>query len=150
MENLFENFTVTILKLNKLVQKIKHLEVSGYGLKTIHVMCVYYLYNNRNGLTLSELIKLTLEDKAAVSRAIKLLKEKGYAESNSSGYNYTVTLTEDGIKVAEAINDKADRAVSAASENFSEEERAEFYKRLNCIADKLQEYYDELKGDGND
>ncbi|MGN1373278.1 MAG: hypothetical protein ACI4VK_04450 [Candidatus Coproplasma sp.] len=40
MEKIFEQFTITVLKLNKLVQKIKTCEMSDYGLKTIHVMCV--------------------------------------------------------------------------------------------------------------
>ena len=41
MEKIFENFTVNILKLNKLVNKIKQFEMEEYGLKAIHVMCGY-------------------------------------------------------------------------------------------------------------
>ena len=62
MEKIFENFTVNILKLNKLVNKIKQFEMEEYGLKAIHVMCGYYLYENPNGLTASELAKLAIEE----------------------------------------------------------------------------------------
>ena len=40
MDDRFENFTVTVLKLGKLVQKIKLFEMESYGLKAIHVMCI--------------------------------------------------------------------------------------------------------------
>ena len=59
MEKIFENFTVSVLKLNKLVQRIKQFEMREYKLKSVHVMCVYYLNEHREGLTASELMSLT-------------------------------------------------------------------------------------------
>ena len=150
MEKIFENFTFTILRLNKLVQKIKHIEMSGFGLKTIHVMCLYHLYENPQGLTSGELVKLTLEDKAAISRAIKQLKEKNYAGYDSNAYNTAITLTESGKEVAKTVTEKANAAVEAGSFDFTEEERNNFYRTLSSIAEKLQKYYLSLKGDYND
>ena len=112
MENRFENFTVAILKLNKLIQKIKLYEMRDYGLKAIHVMCVYYL-RTRGELTASELSKLTLEDKAAISRAISFLNEKGFVNYDSNKYNAPIKLTDEGIKVSEYINRRAESAVNA-------------------------------------
>ena len=144
MENIFENFTITILKLNKLVQKIKNYEMQEYDLKTIHVMCGYYLKNNPEGLTASELTKLTLEDKAAISRALKTLHEKGFVTYDPNKYNSVIRLTEDGKKFAEAVCQKAERAVEAGSYHFTEEERLSFYKALGTIAENLENYYDNL------
>ena len=144
MENIFENFTITILKLNKLVQKIKNFEMQEYDLKTIHVMCVYYLDNHPNGLTASELTKLTLEDKAAISRALKLLQEKGYASYDPNKYNAEIRLTDAGKKLASEVCRKADEAVSAGSYNFTEEQRVSFYSELKTIAENLEEYYSNL------
>ena len=141
MENIFENFTITILKLNKLVQKIKNYEMQEYGLKTIHVMCAYYLNNHPEGLTASELTKLTLEDKAAISRALKTLQEKGYINYDPNKYNAVIQLTNEGKMLASAIGEKAERAVSAGSYNFTEEERVSFYKELGTIAANLEVYY---------
>lgn len=144
MEHIFENFTITILKLNKLVQKIKNYEMQEYGLKTIHVMCGYYLNENPEGLTASALAKLTLEDKAAISRALKTMQEKDLVSYDPNKYNSPIQLTEKGKKFAEAVNGKADRAVNAGSYDFTEEERRSFYKELGTIAVNLEKYYNEL------
>lgn len=146
MNNIFENFTITILKLNKLVQRIKNYEMREYGLKTIHVMCVYYLNNHSEGLTASELTRLTLEDKAAISRALKTLQEKGYASYDPNKYNAVIRLTDEGKKFAEVISLKATRAVAAGSYDFTDEQRNSFYKELGTIAENLEAYYDELTG----
>ena len=145
MENIFENFTITILKLNKLVHKIKNFEMQEYGLKTIHVMCVYYLGSRPEGLTASELTKLTLEDKAAISRALKVLQEKGYASYDSNKYNAQIHLTDEGRKLASFISKKADKAVSAGSYDFTEQQRVSFYNQLLTIADNLENYYNGLR-----
>ena len=115
-----------------------------FDLKSVHVMCVYYLNESRGGLTASELMRLTLEDKAAISRALKTLSDKGYISYNANTYNAEITLTEEGVKIAEAINGKAARAVAAGSADFSEEERLFFYQSLKKIADNLENYYRKL------
>ncbi|MGN0806500.1 MAG: MarR family winged helix-turn-helix transcriptional regulator [Candidatus Coproplasma sp.] len=144
MERIFEQFTITVLKLNKLVQKIKMREMSDYGLKTIHVMCVYYLKSRPNGLTAAELSKLTLEDKAAISRALKTLKEKGYVSYNPNKYNEAIALTDDGLALAEQISQKAAKAVEACSYTFTDEERTRFYSALEAVAENLENYYGSL------
>ena len=84
MENVFVDFTLSILRLNKLVQRIKTFETEKFGLKPIHVMCGYYLNRNPQGLTAKELTELTLEDKAAISRALKMMVEKGYVTCDAN------------------------------------------------------------------
>lgn len=144
MENIFENFTITVLRLNKLVQKIKNSEMREYDLKTIHVMCVYYLNANPDGLTAAELVKLTLEDKAAISRALKTMQGKGYVDYNPNRYNAAIRLTDEGKRLASYISDRAAKAVLAGSYDFTDEERKRFYKALNSIADNLEDYYNRL------
>lgn len=146
MINRFENFTITVLKLNKLIQKIKICEMRGYGLKAVHVMCIYYLDMNRNGLTASELAKLTLEDKAAISRALNLLREKGFVSYGSNKYNERVRLTETGEKASAYILEKADSAVNAAGGSVPDCEREIMYRSLGIIADNLEAYYQSLAG----
>lgn len=145
MEKIFETFTVTILKINKLVQKIKHHEMRKYGLQCIHVMCIYYLKENEEGLTASELMRLSFEDKAAISRALKVLKQKGYIEYDPKTYNAQVTLTPSGYRVADEIYEKAERAVKGGSAVMFEEERAFFYRSLQTIAENLKNYYETLE-----
>ena len=145
MENVFENFTYTVLKLNKLIHKIKLTEMHAYGLKTIHAMCIYYLYKS-GGLTNTELTECTLEDKAAISRAVKCLKEKNLISGGDEGYKSKIKLTDEGNALAEVVLEQSEKAVRAASCNFTEAQREEFYKALSSIAEKLQCYYNELNG----
>ena len=147
MEKIFENFTITVMKLNKLVNKIKAHEMKEYGLKSIHVMCVYYLNEHPQGLKAAELAKLTLEDKAAVSRGLAELRGKGYVAYDRDTYNAVIRLTDEGKKVAEFIADKSEKAVNAGSAVQSESERVQFYKSLHSIADNLKKYYDEISSE---
>lgn len=140
MNQRFENFTFRINKLYKLVQKLRLIEMKEFGLKGIHVMCIYYL-SVQGKMTASELIKLTLEDKAAISRALKLLLEKQLITYVSDGYNSPVELTKQGLAVAEAIEEKAKRAVDAAGGTLNAEQRETFYECLETVSVRLEEYY---------
>lgn len=144
MMDLYIGFTVTIAQLNKLVQKIKSVEMGKYGLHPIHASCVYYLSNNPQGLTAKELRNMTIEDKAAVSRALKTLQEKGYAEYAPHGRNEIVRLTEAGKQLAQSIRDKVKSAVDAGSANLTKEQREFFYNVLFEIKNNLTEYCQNL------
>lgn len=144
MEQLFEDFTTSILSLNKLVQKIKTFEIEKYGLKSIHVMCLYHLNKNPQGLTAKELVDLTLEDKAAISRALKIMHDNDYVVCSENVRNSTITLTDEGKKIATDICGRAVRAVMAGSVDFTAEQRIFFYKSLGTIVDNLKNYYKDL------
>ena len=144
MEDLFVDFTGSILKLNKLVQKIKSFEIEKYGLKPVHVMCVYYLNKNPQGLTAKELVELTLEDKAAISRALKILQANGYVKYDFNSRNAVAGLTDAGKEIADRISSRADKAVEAGSIDFTAEQRIFFYKSLDAIVDNLENYYKDL------
>ena len=102
---------------------------------------------NSEGLTATELVKQTLEDKAAISRALKGLRNNGYVTYDEKGYNARILLTESGKKLADDINGKAERAVNAGSAEFSEEQRIFFYRSLSAIAANLEEYLKKLNGE---
>ena len=140
MDKIFEHFTINILKLNKLVQRIKLHESQKHELKAIHIMCGYYLNEHPEGLTSAELVRLTLEDKAAISRALQTMVEHGYAKKNGS----KTQLTEKGKSFAEFVIERSDKAVEAGSVFLNDEESAFFYKSLGEIAARLERYYSEL------
>lgn len=144
MEDLYINFTVSITKLNKLVQKIKSYEISKFGLQPIHVSCGYYLRKNPQGLTAKELCELALEDKAAISRALKTLQEKGLVKYLPKGRNEVVQLTEEGEKLGNAISERINLAVEASCADITDEERKFFYHSLLEISNNLIEYYQKL------
>lgn len=148
MDTLFENFTMSILRLNKLVQRIKLCEMEAFGLQAVHVMCVYCIGRCEGGITAGELVSRTLEDKAAISRALALLKRKGYVYSDGRKHNSKLFLTDEGKSIAEFIDVAAARAVDAGMDSaLSDERRREFYATLNDIYENLKAYYQKLIGE---
>ena len=145
MDTLFEEFTISILKLNKLVHRIKLYEMEPFGLQAIHVMCLFYIAHSEDGATAGDLARQAMEDKAAVSRAIALLKSKGYVQATDQKYNSKLRLTDEGRKVAEFIDGAAERAVQAGMDDtLTDEKRREFYTSLNSIYNNLKTYYEHL------
>ena len=143
MDSVFENLDISVLKIYRIVQKIKNYEMREFGLKSVHVMCIYYLSGSDRGLSSGDLMRLTLEDKAAVSRAVAQLREKGYVDYDGT-YHSPIRLTEQGREIAQAVLEKANRAVKAGSADFSAEEREKFHCSLIEISEKLKIYYQNL------
>lgn len=141
MTKRFELFCTTINQIHRNLQRIKLKEMAEFGLKGIHVMCIFELYQNPEGLTLTQISNLCGEDKAAVSRAVTELTKRGFVISDTEKkYRSLITLTETGIATAEKINEKAETAVLAGSGELTKEERELFYKTLLYISDNLNHY----------
>ncbi len=144
MGDRFENFTFLIDKIAKFIQKIKNIEMKEYGLKAVHVMCIYHLSQSKEGLTNKDLVYLTLEDKAAISRALILLKENNIIDYEQNKYNGKIMLTENGREVAKFIHKKTTLALDAGGVGLSDEERVILYKSLGIIEENLENYYNKL------
>lgn len=138
----FESFTTSVAKAYKCIQKIKLAETKRMGLKPSHVMCMYYLGKNPEGLTATELCKLCIEDKAAVSRTIVELTKKEFVKYSetypSRKYRTRIILTEEGKEINNHINEAIARAVTNASKSLDEEERKNFYRVFFYITDNLE------------
>lgn len=145
MEDRFESFSYLIMKTAKLIGKIKTLEIMEYDLKAIDVMCIYYLNKSENGLSNKEIVNLTYEDKGAISRAMKELKDKGIVSYEANKYNGLITLTAKGKEISDYIKRKSSEAVLAGGASLSDKEREEFYDYLGRILNRLEEYYLSLK-----
>lgn len=144
MDHLFGQFTMAILKLNQLVRKIKIAEVRELGLKAEHVMIVYFLSGAEAGLTAGQLVRLTLQDKAAVSRSLAFLRKKGFLTEDPGRYHAPIRLTPRGTELAAEIRARADEAVAACRMDFTEAERAFFYRSMLVLTQKLEAYCEGL------
>jgi DNA-binding MarR family transcriptional regulator len=140
----FETFTVTILKISKLIRQIKLFEMEDFDLKAVHVMCIYFTGKHQTPVTAAELVKLTSEDKAAISRALAMLHKKGFINYDAKTYNAPITFTESGYKLFERIEKKADDAVKAGGGFMSDEERVQLYALLAKISGNLENYYKDI------
>ena len=144
MKNRFKLFTVLTSKVNRCIRKIKTDEMAEFNLKSTHVSCLYYLYEEP-GLTARELCDICDEDKAAVSRALDYLETNGYLTCDSKTikrYKSPITLTEKGRFVASKVNEKVNRVLEEASLGLSEENRINFYKSLTLISENLEKICD--------
>lgn len=140
----FELFTTTITQIYKNLQKIKMQEMADLELRGTHVMCLFQLNRNPDGLTVTQLSNLCGEDKAATSRTVADLIQKGLIVTDQKKkYRAPFLLTATGQEVANLIDKQAAQAVEAVGQGLSDEERETFYKALTVISDNLKRYSNE-------
>ena len=135
----FDAFVSGITACYKYIQRIKSMEMTEFGLKGTHVMCLYYLRQNPAGLTASQLCGLCAEDKAAISRTVSELRSQGYITSLSQkAYRAMLILTSAGQEIARKFDHLIEGWVTTGGDGLSDEERSDFYKVLSTIADNLR------------
>lgn len=140
----FDIFTTTITQIYKSLQKIKNREMTEVNLKGIHVMCLFRLNRNPDGMTLTALSAACEEDKAAMSRTVSELAGLGYVKTaEGRRYRAPVVLTDSGREVAAKIDDMIISAVNAGGDGLTDEERSVFYKTLTLISNNLKTYLKE-------
>ena len=135
----FDAFVSGITSCYKYIQRIKSMEMTEFGLKGTHVMCLYYLRRNPAGLTAAQLCGLCAEDKAAISRTVSELKNRGYITTLSQkAYRAMLTLTAAGHEVARKFDLLIEGWVSTGGNGLTDEERCDFYKTLSAITENLR------------
>ena len=138
----FESFVTGITVCYKYIQRIKSLEMTELGLKGAHAMCLFFLHHNPQGLTAAQLCQLCAEDKAAISRTLVYLKEKGYLHTGEKKYRFPLRLTEAGVRVARQLDSQICQWVGFGGDGLSDEERSVFYKALAHISGNLVQKLD--------
>ena len=134
----FESFVTGITTCYKYIQKIKSAEMTEFGLKGSHVMCLFFLHHNPKGLTAAQLCQLCGEDKAAISRTVATLTEKGYVKTEDKKYRALLQLTDKGLDIASRVDDLIEQWVAFGGDGLSEDDRTVFYGVLGHIADNLR------------
>ncbi len=133
-----QNFLIEIRQISKLVFLVKNNALKEKGLKQIHTMILFFLYL-KGPLTNAELVKLSKEDKAAISKACHLLKNEDLVIFNN-GYKEKIMLTEEGKTLAEEIRKDGHLALSEARKGISDEEAKVFVNTLSKIRLNLESY----------
>ena len=113
MKERFQTFTVLIAKISRNIKKIKNQEMAEYGLRSVHVTCLYYLYSS-DSMSATELCERCEEDKATISRALDFLRENGFIACDPNPekkYKSPLCLTETGIAVGKKITDKINEII---------------------------------------
>ena len=142
MNQRFQSFVTGITVCYKYIQRIKSMEMTELGLKGTHVMCLFFLYQNPEGLTAAKLCQLCAEDKAAISRTLAFLQQEGYLLSTGHRYRAVLTLTEKGTQTAQQLEKLIGQWVGFGGDGLSEEDRATFYRVLEHISGNLRDNID--------
>lgn len=147
MENRFETFVTAIMSLYRSIQKIKATKMAGFGLKGSYVMCLFQLLRHPDGLTSAELCTLCEEDKAAISRSVAELEEKGLIcrpeGAGKNTYRRKLRLTERGRSVAEEVDALIVQTVDRVGAGLTDDQRENLYCSLAHIAENLRGICDE-------
>ena len=139
MNQRFDAFVSGITACYKYIQRIKSMEMTEFGLKGTHVMCLYYLRQNPAGLTAAQLCGLCAEDKAAISRTVSDLRSRGYITSLSEkAYRAMLTLTAAGQELARKFDHLIELWVAIGGDGLSDTERSYFYRSLSSINENLR------------
>lgn len=134
----FEDFVTGITVCYKYIQRIKSAEMTEFGLKGTHVMCLFFLHRHPEGLTAAQLCQLCAEDKAAISRSLAVLQDKGFISAGEKKYRALLHLTDKGEEVAGQLDSLIEQWVDCGGEGLTEEDRTVFYNALAHIAGNLR------------
>lgn len=142
----FEQFSTVISGINRYIQKIERDEMIKYGYKGSYAQYLVALIKYEDGLTMAKLCEACDKDKAAVSRVVGELVEKGLVEKrqeDNKTYKAKICLTDKGRQASEYVIDKAKKAVNEVGRELSLEERKLLYTSLEKIAVNLKRISDE-------
>lgn len=137
----FERFSLAISEISRCWHRIANEVMKQYELKGAY--SVYFTTMSRfpEGLTATQLVEVCGRDKADVSRAMAAMEEKGLVrrkQNETRLYRARMVLTEQGMALAEQINERAKAAVEYASRGLSDEKREVFYEALALITNNMQ------------
>lgn len=136
----FEQFTARVGQMYRCIQRIKNREMEEFGLRGTHVMCLHFLDKHPQGLTSTELSAACGEDKAAISRVVAELRERGLVHAEENRYRSPVRLTQTGAAVALRMREIIREVVTRADKGVSEEDLAVFYRVFARISTNLSAY----------
>ena len=135
----FSQFCFGISAIQRSIQKIERDEMESRGFKGAFAQYLVVMVQYPDGVTASQLCDLCDRDKAAVSRAVTEMEERGLITRQGKSYRARLFLTPLGEETARFVCSRAVVAVAEAGKGLSEEERAAFYRVLERIAANLQE-----------
>lgn len=136
----YERFSSSIAGIYRSIQKIETEEIKKYDLKGSHAQYLAVMAQNPEGITAAQLCRICDKDKAAVSRALAELEQKGIITRESHvSYRTRLQLTDKGKETAKFVCRKAETAVKLAEQDLSKEHRDILYATLDLIAGHLKE-----------
>ena len=140
MINRFEEFSSLISSIYKNMLRIRRNEMAKFGLKGAHAQCLVALSQYPEGVTMTQLGELCDLDKAAISRSVVEMEERGVILPRSNGenrYRAPLVLSEKGWNVVDQINEIIHDLILGSGYTVSEEDREAHYRVLRQVNTNL-------------
>ena len=137
----FEQFSYSISNIYKHITKIEREEMEKYGLRGAYAQYLVTMTHYPEGITSSKLSEICDRDKAAISRIVSEMEDKGLVirqTDKDNMYRARLVLTEEGKKAAEFVCERAEKAVNAAGQGLGDDDRKIFYGALAIIEANLR------------
>ena len=134
----YEQFSFIISDIHRYIQKIERDEMVELGYKGAFAQYLVAMSRHPEGITSAQLCEICDINKAAISRNIAEMEEKGLIVREGASYRASIKLTEEGKKAAAFVFDRAHAAVNVVGKDLSEEDRAVLYRILGSISANLQ------------
>lgn len=136
----FEQFTALISSIERSIQKLERDEMIRCGGKGAYAQYLILLERAPEGMTLQALCDRSDRDKAAVSRMLAEMTDRGLLEPVESDrvYRQRYRLTEQGRTACSFVKARAVAAVRGADSGMDPRELALFYAALERIAGNLE------------
>ena len=134
----YEHFSSVISGIYRCIQKIERDEMEKYGYKGAFAQYLAAMKRYPEGLTSVQLTEICDRDKAAISRAVAEMEEKGLIEREGTAYRARLRLTEAGLRAAQFVCERAQSAVEAVSKDLTTSELDAVYASLSVIASNLE------------
>lgn len=146
MVDRYEQFSGLISGVYRQVQKLEREEMEKYGFKGAFAQYLLAMNHHPSGMTAAQLCEACDKDKAAVSRVLAEMEEKGLVQKTGEKahpYRAALTLTAEGRDAAAFVAKRATVAVLKAGEGLSDADRKIFYAALELINTNLQKICDD-------
>ncbi len=140
MMSRYEQFSGAISSIYRCIEKIEREEMVKYGYKGAYAQYLAALMRYPAGLTSVQLCEICGKDKAAVSRMVAEMEQKGLVcrqTSNESLYRAVLRLTDEGMKAAQYVQRRGHEAVKLGGMGLTDEERTILYDVMQRIAENL-------------
>lgn len=110
--------------------------MQDYNLDSAGFTVLYYMAMYGDGMTQAELTKMLILDKAAVSRTLKALENRGYVRKEdhpTDGRKQHIFLTDEGRMIQGYVSDVYDKIFNELSEGISRDEIYQCLTTLNAV-----------------
>lgn len=144
----FVRFSMATEALTKTLQKYKNDCLERFGLRSMHLMTLWCLWRNKDGLTAGDLSRLCSVDKAFVSRVTGELGELGYVDrgEDQGRRSRVLTLTSRGREIMKEIDGILRYSVERITDGVGRGQLEAFYGVLDRFRQNIDTLSEEQQG----